>query len=77
VTDCQRLRSAKRNTPAVAERCTFALGTYAPANGDEETDKPEMNRLANHRFYDLRHQFVTELCAVGIPEAAIRELAAT
>jgi len=27
------------------------------------------------RFYDLRHQFVTELCENGVPEATIRELA--
>jgi integrase len=27
------------------------------------------------RFYDLRHQFVTELCEAGLPEAVIRELA--
>src|SRR5207302_1017700 len=27
------------------------------------------------RFYDLRHQFVTELCEAGVPEIVIRELA--
>jgi integrase len=27
------------------------------------------------RFYDLRHQFVTELCEAGVAEAIIRELA--
>jgi hypothetical protein len=27
------------------------------------------------RFYDLRHQFVTELCEAGVPEVVIRELA--
>jgi hypothetical protein len=27
------------------------------------------------RFYDLRHQFVTELCEAGVPESVIRELA--
>ena len=35
----------------------------------------EMPRLAKLRFYDLRHQFVTELCEAGIPESVIRELA--
>ena len=32
-------------------------------------------RLAKLRFYDLRHQFVTELCEAGVPESVIRELA--
>src|SRR5262245_37908154 len=27
------------------------------------------------RYYDLRHQFVTELCEAGVPEGVIRELA--
>jgi integrase len=27
------------------------------------------------RYYDLRHQFVTELCEAGFPESVIRELA--
>jgi integrase len=45
------------------------------AKGDKETGKAEMPRLANLRFYDLRHQFVTELCDAGVPEAVIRELA--
>ena len=27
------------------------------------------------RFYDLRRQFVTELCEAGVPESVIRELA--
>ena len=34
-----------------------------------------MPRLAVLRFYDLRHQFVTELCEAGVPESVIRELA--
>ncbi len=32
------------------------------ARGDQEKGKPEMARLATLRFYDLRHQYVTELC---------------
>jgi len=31
--------------------------------------------LPQLRFYDLRHQFVTELAEAGIPESVIRELA--
>ncbi len=31
--------------------------------------------MPNLRFYDLRHQFVTELCEAGVPESVIRELA--
>jgi integrase len=45
------------------------------AERDEEKGKPEMARLANLRFYDLRHQFVTELCEAGVSESVIRELA--
>jgi len=45
------------------------------AKGDRDKGKPEMTRLASLRFYDLRHQFVTELCEAGVPEAVIRELA--
>jgi integrase len=45
------------------------------AKGDRESGKPEMPRLAKLRFYDLRHQFVTELCEAGVPESVIRELA--
>ena len=45
------------------------------AKGDKKKNKPEMARLARLRFYDVRHQFVTELCEAGIPESVIRELA--
>jgi integrase len=31
--------------------------------------------LPRLRFYDLRHQFITELCEAGVPEGVIRELA--
>jgi len=34
-----------------------------------------MPRLANLRFYDLRHQAITEMLEAGIPEAVIREVA--
>ncbi len=42
------------------------------AKGKGQTSRPRFARL---RFYDLRHQFVTELCEAGVPEAVIRELA--
>ncbi len=45
------------------------------AKEDKEKGYPEMPRLASLRFYDLRHQYVTELCEAGIPESVIRELA--
>jgi integrase len=45
------------------------------AKGNKEKRVEEMPRLKNLRFYDLRHQFVTELCEAGIPESVIRELA--
>lgn len=47
----------------------------AAAKGDPENGKPKIPRLATLRYYDLRHQFVTELCEAGVPEAVIRELA--
>jgi len=34
-----------------------------------------MPRLANLRFYDLRHQAITEMLEAGIPEGVIREVA--
>jgi integrase len=42
---------------------------------DKENGREAMPRVARLRFYDLRHQFVTELCEAGVPEAVIRELA--
>jgi len=47
----------------------------ATAKGAPEKGREAMPRLARLRFYDLRHQFVTELCEAGVPEAVIRELA--
>ena len=47
----------------------------AAAKGDMETGRADMLRLADLRFHDLRHQFVTELCEAGVPEAVIPELA--
>ena len=34
-----------------------------------------MPRLANLRYYDLRHQSITEMLEAGIPEGVIREVA--
>lgn len=47
----------------------------AAAAGDPANGVEAIPRLAELRFYDLRHQFVTELCEAGVPEAVIRELA--
>jgi integrase len=47
----------------------------AAAKGDDQKGIEAIPRLAKLRFYDLRHQFVTELCEAGVPEAVIRELA--
>jgi integrase len=47
----------------------------AAAEGDKEKGLEAIPRLAKLRFYDLRHQFVTELCEAGVPESVIRELA--
>jgi integrase len=45
------------------------------AKGDKDAGKEPMPKLARLRYYDLRHQFVTELCEAGKPEKVIRELA--
>ena len=34
-----------------------------------------MPRLAKLRFYDLRHQVITEMLEAGVPEGVIREVA--
>jgi len=47
----------------------------AAAESEQEKGIEAMPRLAVLRFYDLRHQFVTELCEAGVPESVIRELA--
>jgi integrase len=45
------------------------------AKADKDKGKEAMPRLAKLRYYDLRHQFVTELLEGGTPEGVIRELA--
>ena len=45
------------------------------AKGDPQMGIDPIPRLAKLRYYDLRHQFVTELLEGGIPEGVIRELA--
>ena len=47
----------------------------AAAKKDPDKGLEAMPRLANLRYYDLRHQFVTEMCEAGVPESVIRELA--
>lgn len=45
------------------------------AEADKEKGKEAMPRLASLRFYDLRHQCITEMLEAGIPEGVIREVA--
>lgn len=45
------------------------------AKGNKEKGREEMPRLARIRFYDLRHQCITEMLEAGIPEGVIREVA--
>jgi integrase len=33
-----------------------------------------MSRLATFRYYDLRHQCITEMLEAGLPEGVIREV---
>jgi integrase len=47
----------------------------AAAKGDPERGIEPMPRLAKLRYYDLRHQCVTEMLEAGIPEGVIREVA--
>jgi integrase len=45
------------------------------AKEDMEAGREAMPRLANLRFYDLRHQAIAEMLEAGIPEGVIREVA--
>ena len=45
------------------------------AKGDKDKGKEEMPRLAKLRYYDLRHQCITEMLEAGVPEGVIREVA--
>jgi integrase len=45
------------------------------AKEDKDGGREAMPRLANLRFYDLRHQAITEMLEAGIPEGVIREVA--
>ena len=45
------------------------------AKEDKEAGREAMPRLANLRFYNLRHQAITEMLEAGIPEGVIREVA--
>ena len=42
---------------------------------DKDKGRREMPKLGNLRFYDLRHQCITEMLEAGIPEGVIREVA--
>lgn len=45
------------------------------AKEDKEKGREEMPHLAKLRFYDLRHQAITEMLEAGVPEGVIREVA--
>jgi len=45
------------------------------AKENKEAGREAMPRLANLRFYDLRHQAITEMLEAGVPEGVIREVA--
>jgi integrase len=45
------------------------------AKEDKERCREKMPKLARLRFYDLRHQCITEMLEAGIPEGVIREVA--
>jgi len=45
------------------------------ARGEPENGIEPMPRLAKFRYYDLRHQCITEMLECGVPEGVIREVA--
>ena len=45
------------------------------AKEDKERGREAMPRLTSFRFYDLRHQSITEILEAGVPEGVIREIA--
>jgi integrase len=45
------------------------------AKGDPEMGIDPMPSLAKFRYYDLRHQCITEMLESGVPEGVIREVA--
>jgi len=47
----------------------------AAAKDDAEKGSEPMSRLAKFRYYDLRHQCITEMLESGVPEGVIREVA--
>jgi len=47
----------------------------AAAEGEPERGIEPMPRLAKFRYYDLRHQCITEMLESGVPEGVIREVA--
>jgi integrase len=47
----------------------------AAAKGDPEKGIDPMPRLEKFRYYDLRHQCITEMLESGVPEGVIREVA--
>jgi len=47
----------------------------AAAEGDPERGIEAIPRLAKFRYYDLRHQCITEMLELGVPEGVIREVA--
>lgn len=61
--------------PMLGWRSAWRSLREAAAKGDDKKGIEAIPRLAKLRFYDLRHQFVTELCEAGVPESVIRELA--
>ena len=72
---CRQWPQLDPTRPMSGWRSAWRSLREAAAKGNAEKGHEAIPRLARLRFYDLRHQFVTELCESGVPESVIRELA--
>jgi integrase len=63
------------NRPMMTWRSAWRSLRKQAARGNAEKGWEEMPRLARLRFYDLRHQAITEMLEAGVPEGVIREVA--
>jgi integrase len=60
--------------PMSSWRSAWRMLRKEASKADKDKGREEMPRLAKLRFYDLRHQCITEMLEAGIPEGVIREV---
>ena len=61
--------------PMAGWRSAWRTLRKSAAAANKEKGWEEMPKLAKLRFYDLRHQAITEMLEAGVPEGVIREIA--